>query len=135
TVGRAGDKARRSVLTAPPAAAALPLLTWLADLHVWGRCEPLPLPLGASHAYAERRQLGEPEPDSLDAAAKAWSHREMDDAYHRIVWGEAYPFRSLLVAPAVSTEQLSSVGRSETSRFAVLARELWSPLLAAEVTE
>ncbi len=134
TVGRAGAKARRSVLSAPPGEDATQLLAWLVDLHAWGHCEPLPLPLGASHAYAERRELGESEPDALDAAAKVWADREADDAYHRIVWGEAYPFLALLAAPAIPAEQVSPVGPAETSRFAVLARQLWIPLLAAEET-
>lgn len=134
TVGRAGTKARRSVLTAPPGEDAARVLAWLVDLHAWGRCEPLPLPLGASHTYAERRELGESEPDALDAADRAWTDREADDSYHRFVWGEACPFRALLAPPAVPAEQFSEVGRAETSRFGVLARQLWSPLLAAEVT-
>ncbi len=134
TVGRAARVPRRAAFTAPTANVAVAVLATLAELQATGLCEPLPLPLGASYAYAERRHLGESEPDAMAAAAPVWSKYEIDDEYHRVVRGEAYPFRDLVAAPATPAEQLRAVDKSETSRFAVLARLLWTPMLAAEVT-
>ncbi len=134
TVGRAARSPRRTVLTAPRADVAVAALATLVELQATGLCEPLPLPLSASYAYAERRHLGESEPDAMAAAGPVWSKYEIDDEYQRVVWGEAYLFRDLVAALPAPAEQLHAVAQSETSRFAVLARLLWTPLLDAEVT-
>ncbi|MBA2740042.1 MAG: exodeoxyribonuclease V subunit gamma [Nocardioidaceae bacterium] len=134
TVGRAGKRARRSMLTAPSPAVAGDILAGLADLRAAGLCEPLPLPVDTSHTFADRRHLRESPADALDAAARVWDSREAADSYHRFIWGDAYPFSALIAAPAAPDEQPSGDGEAESSRFAALALRLWAPLLAAEET-
>src|SRR5690606_14369348 len=65
TIGRRGDRARTSTITAPadPGAALADLL----DLYDRGTCEPLPLAVKTSWAYAGSRLAGDDAQRALDA--------------------------------------------------------------------
>ncbi len=129
TVGRLGDRARTSTLTAPadPHAALADLL----DLFDRGTCEPLPLGAKSSWAYAGRRLGGNTPEQALDAARKDWNRTpggEGEDRSHQYVWGDRPAFDDLLAAPPGDGEQWPG----EPTRFGALACRLWAPVRAAE---
>ena len=106
--------------------------THLADLVALrdlGLCEPLPLPLKTSLAYAERRR-NQLHADAIDWARGEWDEgrnkdgrpwpKEADDPHHGVVWGLGAPLETLLDADDASAQ------------FAVLSQRLWDPLLAFE---
>jgi exodeoxyribonuclease V gamma subunit len=132
TIGRApGTRALAavSVLHAPPQAVAAQRLDDLVRLRRRATRAPLPLPVTAAFAYAQARAAAGPEPAALEDARRAWADaHEAEDPYNRLCWGEDGGFDALLGAPE-STEQ---AWFPETTRFGVLARRVWEPLLAAE---
>ena len=111
---------------------ALHELDSLVQLYLAGLTEPLPLTEVASSTYAERRDKGAPVLDAVEKARATWrktagsgsTYGEHTDPAHLCVWGEA-EFDALL-------EQPSGPGDEEPTRFGVLARQLWQPLLAVE---
>ncbi len=135
TIGRAGGRRptpRVSVLSAPAAQDARALLADLVDLRDRGMREPLPMPVGASAAFAAACVAGDSGVQALDAARKAWSPFEAEDGYHAAVWGEE-PDLGLLLADAPHGDE-GPWFPDEATRFGVLARRLWEPLLAHEQT-
>ncbi|MEP6463029.1 MAG: exodeoxyribonuclease V subunit gamma [Frankiaceae bacterium] len=139
TIGRGHRTATRSTLLAPPAEQALQILGDLVDLYRRGLCEPLPLAVKSSHAYASVRCSGGPYEVAVAAAASAWTGSrgmgEADDRYHELVWGPAPDLALLLREPPPATETGPGWPTSEPTRFGVLARRLWDSLLAAETTD
>ncbi|AWB92679.1 exodeoxyribonuclease V subunit gamma [Aeromicrobium chenweiae] len=101
----------------------------LVALRDLGLCEPLPLPLKTSLAYAEQRKHFT-HSDALEAARKEWDERsfgnnqtipgDSNDAHHGVVWGLGAPLETLLDADDAS------------ATFAVLAQRLWDPMLQFE---
>ncbi|CCG01979.1 exodeoxyribonuclease V subunit gamma [Blastococcus saxobsidens] len=129
TVGRSGSRARTSTITAPadPGTA----LADLVDLYDRGMCEPLPLPVKTSWAYAGGRLGGNSPEQALDAARKEWNRDpggERDDRSHQHVWGDRPAFDGLLAAVPGDGERWAG----ETTRFGALACRLWAPVRAAE---
>jgi exodeoxyribonuclease V gamma subunit len=121
--------AARSTLQAPRE--PLAVLRDLVDLRDRGLREPLPVGPAASAAYADRRHAGAAPDDALDAARRAWDDRFGDgtDRHLRYVLGPDAGFDALLAAEATAHERGWS---DDAGRFALLARRLWDPLLAAE---
>jgi exodeoxyribonuclease V gamma subunit len=115
-VGRGRDGA--ATFTVPPMGAdeALAVLTDLAGLRDEALCEPLPLYLDTSHAFAVADRAGR---DGAAAAAKCWETERGDwlkedrDPAHVLVLGGVRRFDEIAADP----------------RFAVLALRLWGPLL------
>ncbi|HST85083.1 MAG TPA: exodeoxyribonuclease V subunit gamma [Kineosporiaceae bacterium] len=130
TTGRgAFGRTRRSTLDSPTD--PLAVLKELVALRDQGLCEPLPLIAGASTAYAERRSSGSTIEEASAAAAKAWNDRFGDNTDRHLiyVYGQTPRFEPLLAARPTSSE---AGWYDEPSRFGVLARRLWTPLLAHE---
>ncbi len=129
TVGRRGDRARTSTITAPadPVAALADLL----DLYDRGMCEPLPVAVKTSWAYAGKRLDGDDADRALDAARKEWNREpggEREDRSHQYVWGDRPAFDQLVAAEPGDGE-----GRpGETTRFGALAGRFWFPVRTAE---
>jgi len=131
TTGRARGRlpAWRSTLTAP--ANAREVLTELVDLRDRGLRSVLPLVTGASTEYAEARHRGDSVEMALDSAARAFGGGFGDgkDRHVRYLHGTAVGFSTFTGDPPHPDE----TGRyDEPSRFGVLARRLWEPLLTHE---
>ncbi|MEO6879728.1 MAG: exodeoxyribonuclease V subunit gamma [Mycobacteriaceae bacterium] len=128
TVGRYGRRARTSTLVAPPD--PLGVLAELVDLRERGLCEPLPLHPDPSESYTVNRRNPD---DPFEAAAKKWVGNDFvpgtgADRHHVQVWGASAPFTVWSEQPARLDEQREG----ERTRFGVLSRRFWEPLLAAE---
>ena len=114
---------------------ALDLLDQLVDVRDRGLCEPIPLPLDTSYAWAEK-YLGAARADEGDATERAaregWETdrnfgfaKEQDDPSHRFVYGGAVPLADILGTPAEDEVWEPAV----TSRLGQLALRVWRPLL------
>ncbi|MFN8076493.1 MAG: exodeoxyribonuclease V subunit gamma [Kineosporiaceae bacterium] len=134
-VGRAPgrrDLAAVSVLTAPPSAQAAQRLQDLLVLRDHAQRAPLPLPVAAASAYAAARSGGTPEPAALEDASRAWQEaREDADPAWQLCLAPDVRFSALLEPPG-RAEAAWAARWGETTRFGVLARRVWEPLLAAE---
>jgi exodeoxyribonuclease V gamma subunit len=129
TVGRRGDRARTSTITAP--GDPLALLGDLVELYDRGTCEPLPLASKTSWAYAGERLDGRPPERALDTARKEWNREpggEREDRSHQHVWGDKPAFEQLLTTEPGDGERWPG----ETTRFGALACRLWTPVRGAE---
>jgi exodeoxyribonuclease V gamma subunit len=104
-------------------------------MHAGGLREPLPLPLGASLAYADVRFMGDDEQHALDKAAAAWNPYEAEDRDHRTVWGSQVRFVDVLAQRATDDDQPVGAADREPTRFGALACRLWFPVLACETLD
>ena len=109
-------------------------LAALLDPRAAGLCAPLPMAAKTSAAYAEKRAAGMTVENAHAKAQDEWAGKypERDDAPYALVWGSDVPFDVLLADPVTQGESLPA---GETTRFGVVARRLWEPLLAAETLE
>jgi len=122
-------KAGRHAQVGPINEVARTHLADLVALRDLGLCEPLPLPLKTSLAFAERRR-NQLHSDAVDGARGEWDERtlrnnvtipgESDDPHHGVIWGLGSPLEAILDADDASAQ------------FAVLSQRLWDPLLAIE---
>lgn len=132
TVGRYGARARTSTLLAPANARAV--LADLLDLYDRGTVEPLPMAVKTSHAYARARAGGDVPEQALDQAGREWTGGrfpgEQEERHHVHVWGQRPPLTVLIDPGPLEDERWPG----ETTRFGVLARRFWTPLLDAETT-
>ncbi|NHC15864.1 exodeoxyribonuclease V subunit gamma, partial [Motilibacter deserti] len=141
TIGKGqGDRPRRSTFGPLRPEDAADVLARLVALRAAGLCEPLPMAVKTSAAYADARQRGESVEDALVRARGEWAGNdtvpgEAVDAAHRLVWGESPGLELLLTAAAGAAETGAGWAADEPSRFGALARRLWAPLLAAETLE
>lgn len=108
---------------------AVTVLGDLVTIFDAGHCEPLPLPLKTSYAWAERRYRGK---DPVKYASDKWKsnnfHQGEDcEPAHVRVWGFKAPFDVLLGPPQPGLEM-----PGEDTRLGALAARLWLPALAAE---
>jgi exodeoxyribonuclease V gamma subunit len=133
-VGRSRDRVRRAVLRGVDPVEARGILIDLVALRDIGLREPLPFAVKASEVYADRRQRGQDEDDARDAARRSWESGQYPgedaDRAHLLVLGGKVPFAEFAAAPA-GTESWPD----ESTRFGVLARRLWTPLLEVEVAQ
>lgn len=124
-------RARRSILTAPPDPRVI--LQQLVDVYDRGMVEPLPLAPRTSERYADRRRAGMDVAEARADAEQAWSGTnqvpgEIADDAVCFVRGAGAPFARLWdVAPGAGEQW-----PGERSRFGVLARLVWDPLLGCE---
>ncbi|MCV7100123.1 exodeoxyribonuclease V subunit gamma [Mycobacterium palustre] len=125
--GRRDDRIERRLLGPPPD--SLAALRELVRLYDTGRCEPLPLPLRTSFAWAEARNA---DRDPLRAAGYRWNSQnnfrgENAEPAHVRVWGPTARLDALLGPPRPGEEV-----PGETTRLGALAARLWAPLLRSE---
>ncbi|MGH3498120.1 MAG: exodeoxyribonuclease V subunit gamma [Nocardioidaceae bacterium] len=136
TIGQGKHYPVRSVVTAPGPDAAVATLEALVGLCDRGLCEPLPLPLGVSLAYAERRHEGDSDLAAVAAARTTWDKGfERGDPEHVMVWGPDAGLDDLMAAPPSTDDQPDDGTHRERSRFGALACGLWFPLLDAETVD
>ncbi len=129
TVGRMRDRARTSTITAPADPGAV--LADLLDLYDRGMCEPLPLAVKTSWAYAGGRLEGHDTERALDTARKEWNRDgggEREDRSHEYAWGPRPAFDQLVAAEPGDGEAWAG----ESTRFGALACRFWTPVRAAE---
>jgi exodeoxyribonuclease V gamma subunit len=121
-------------MTPPAPDEALDHLAELVALRDAALREPLPLPTAASCAYARSRAAGNPEEVALTDAAREFraANDHLDD-YHRYVWGDDTVLADVLGAAPGRVEH--EWWPQEGTRFGVLARRLWNPLVEHEQTE
>ncbi len=137
TVGRGtrSDVARSTLGPIEPDAAGRHLAA-LLDLRAAGLCAPLPMAPKTSAAYAEKRAAGMTVENAHVKAEQEWTGGKFDgeraEAAYELVWGADAPFDVLLADPVPVGEPRPD---GETTRFGVLARRLWEPLLAAETLD
>ncbi|MCB9371511.1 MAG: exodeoxyribonuclease V subunit gamma [Microthrixaceae bacterium] len=117
-VARWGGRSRRFGLPPITAEQAVGHLAALVALRDEVLCGPVPLASKTSHAWLTRQREGDEDPGA--AAAREWDgdfHRpgEGHDAEHVLLYGGVRPFDDVITDP----------------RFAVLAREVWTPALDA----
>lgn len=131
TTGRARSRlpAWRSTQSAPED--ALEQLTRLVDLRDRGLHSPVPMTTGASAEYAERRHRGDSVEMALESADRMFGGNFGDgrDRHVAYLYGEAVTLDDLTAAATLPDER---GWFDEPSRFGVLARRLWDPLLASE---
>ncbi|MFY0409506.1 exodeoxyribonuclease V subunit gamma [Solicola sp. PLA-1-18] len=135
TVGRGRGGSSMARLVAPPEDVARRLLWSLVRLFREGQAGPVPFSPKTSALYAEKRERGTNPHLSVEAARSQWrktyDRREIgdfDDAFHRLVWGDAQ-IEALLVEPPDPSD---ADWPDEPHRFGQVARRVWSPLLAVE---
>ncbi len=134
TVGAGGKgTVARSVLGPVDGAAARRHLADLVGLRARGLCAPLPMAVKTSATYAAKRATGMTAANAVEKARREWVGNnfpgEQADPAHALVWGEDADLAVLLAEPA-ATGDLAAY--DESTRFGVLARQLWQPLLDAE---
>ncbi|WNB87611.1 exodeoxyribonuclease V subunit gamma [Cellulomonas sp. ATA003] len=137
TVGRSPSTralAAIATMTAPAPDEALEHLAELVALRDAALSEPLPLPSAAGCAYARARDAGDLPEQALLTADREFrgSYENLDD-HHRYVWGDDVSLGLLLAADPVGRE--GGWWPDEGTRFGVLARRVWQPLIAHERTE
>jgi len=139
TIGRGqGNRptATARCLLAPSRDEATELLGQLVAVRDLALREPLPLPVDQAERYASRRADGEDAGAILrDLDRRLDDDRtrfRRDDEYHVLAWGEGWHLAS--VAGAASDGERRHVP-DEATRFGLLARFVWDPLLAHERAE
>jgi exodeoxyribonuclease V gamma subunit len=141
TIGKASSSSGYERSTLGPVAPdeARRLLDELVDLRDRGVREPLPMAVKTAARYASLRDRNRPTEVAATLAARDWTDGrfpgEQSDREHEIVWGDDPPLDVLLAEPPRPDEVVwrDEVGwTDEQTRFGVLARRLWAPLLAHE---
>jgi exodeoxyribonuclease V gamma subunit len=146
TIGRWGRSGRRALISPMPDDDARTRLRDLVAVMERGQCEPLPLPVRTSLAFAEEFAISERGGSQADPDAKAQAEwvtprfndsgfpKEDGDQWHVRAWGEAAPY-DVLAAPLLPDEvsdEVSSEGRAP-HRLGHYALRVWSPLLSHEL--
>ena len=112
-------------------------LAELVALRDAGLRAPLPLPVGASEAYAAaRHHRAVPAEKARYSAAREWEgswgvEGEQDETENVLVWGESTPF-DVLWRHELPVDEPGSGWDQEPTAFGRLARRLWTPLLEVE---
>lgn len=119
-----GDGARRETIGRP--AGAVEHLRDLVAMYDAGRCEPIPLPLKTSYAWAEARRSGG---DPFYAANFHWRSNdnfpgEDKQPAHARVWKAGAPLSDLLEPVRPGEEH-----PGENTRLGAYAARLWMPML------
>ena len=135
TLGRpASSRSRDAVgtsLLGPLDHTARDLLGDLVAMRDRGLCEPLPLPLKASFAYAKLRRTKGTVDEALRKAGWDWDDGkfpgECSDPAHVAAWGAGAGLPGLDQPPGPDEDH-----PGETTRFGALSLRLWGPLLTRE---
>lgn len=123
-------------LQAPTAEQALTILAELVTLLRSGTATALPLPMSTAALYAEKRRAGvNPEAARHLAENKRWKstrgkyerRREQDDPEMTALYGQDAPLAAVLAASPLTDENWFD----EQTRFGMLARRVWEPIIAA----
>lgn len=127
--GRFRTPAWRSTLTAP--ADAHDQLLRLVSLRDRGLHRPLPIATDASAEYANRRYRGDSVEMALESAGTAFggAFGDSKDRHLTYLYGTAVGLSALTAAAPLDDEH---TWFDDPTRFGVLARRLWEPLLASE---
>ncbi|WP_072809837.1 exodeoxyribonuclease V subunit gamma [Rhodococcus zopfii] len=126
--GRFRTPAWRSTLTAPTD--AHDQLLRLVSLRDRGLHTPLPITTGASAEYANRRYRGDSVEMALESAGKEFGSAFGDkDRHLTYLYGAGVSLSGLTSASPLDDERAWC---EDPTRFGVLARRLWEPLLASE---
>jgi exodeoxyribonuclease V gamma subunit len=133
-VGRRTGGVRRAELSGVDVATAERVLGELVQLRDAGLREPLPLAVETSALYTERRIRGADIVDAVPAARSRWESDtfgpENADPENVLVFGSHVTLSQLMAATPAA---LDGAGEpEEPSRFGVLARRVWTPLLNHE---
>jgi exodeoxyribonuclease V gamma subunit len=138
-VGRDRSGAVRSILGPLDPQEAQAAAAELVTLYRSGLRFPLPLPLKTAAAYAAQRARGSRIPAAQAAAGKFWLDErfpgEQSDDEHVLVHGPAAELAVLTEQLPLPHERGEGWAADEDDRFGVLARRLWTRLLAAERQE
>ena len=108
------------------------ILQTLVDMFDSGRCQPLPLPIKTSYAWASARfdlatgNYYRRPPSPEGEARRKWKFDREEPAVQRI-WGKDPDLDVLLTAPSPA-EQVDG----ENTRLGCYAARLWLPMLTAE---
>ena len=117
-------------LRAPAAPAALRILAELVDIYRAGMSSPLPLPADSSRSYTKCRNDGSDVRSAVyKTGYRSWQRNANDRMQPEIValWGPDAPISVLLEQrPAVEENWFD-----EDTRFGMLARRIWTPILEA----
>jgi exodeoxyribonuclease V gamma subunit len=146
TIGRWGRSGRRALISPMPDDDARTLLRDLVAVMERGQCEPLPLPVRTSLAFAEEFAIGERGGSQADPDAKARAEwvtprfndsgfpKEDGDQWHVRAWGEAAPY-DVLAAPLLPDEVSDATSGEVRAphRLGHYALRVWSPLLSHEL--
>lgn len=137
TIGRWGRSGRRALISPMTDDEARTHLRDLVAVMERGQCEPLPLPIRTSLAFAEEFAIGAHGQADPDAKARvewvtprfndAGFPKEDGDQWHVRAWGEHAPY-DLLAAPLLADEQGEA-----PHRLGHYALRVWSPLLSHEL--
>jgi exodeoxyribonuclease V gamma subunit len=142
TIGRWGRSSGRRALISPmPDHEARTHLRDLVAVMERGQCEPLPLPVKTSLAFAEEFAIaaraggsGQADPDAKARAEWVTPRfndsgfpKEDGDQWHVRAWGSSAPY-DVLAAPLLAGEEGDA-----PHRLAHYALRVWSPLLAHEL--
>lgn len=127
--GRGRMPAWRSTMVAPDNAHEL--LLQLVDLRDRGVGAVLPMTTGAAAAYAEQRARGGSVDMALDSAGNEFGGKFGDgkDRHVQYLYGSGVGFGDLTAAEPLADEH---TWFDDPTRFGVLSRRLWEPLLASE---
>ncbi len=116
-------------------AQALGCLRDLVGLYELGLCEPLPIASKTSFEYAAARRKGAAPDEAVKAAMKGWDGSrwggESSDPEHEHVYGRRPAF-AVMLATSPQPRDGSEQWPDEPTRFGVLSRRWWDPMLQAE---
>ena len=141
TIGRWGRSGRRALVPPMTDDDARTRLRDLVAVMERGQCEPLPLPIKTSLAFAEEFAIGtrsggggQTDPDAKASAEWVMPRfndsgfpKEDGDQWHVRAWGEQAPY-DLLAAPLLAGEEGEA-----PHRLGHYALRVWSPLLSVEL--
>ncbi|WP_374454304.1 exodeoxyribonuclease V subunit gamma [Nocardioides sp.] len=144
TIGRWGRSGRRALVSPMSDDDARTHLRTLVAVMERGQCEPLPLPIKTSLAFAEEFAIGErsgggSQADPDGKARGEWVTprfndsgfpKEDGDQWHVRAWGEAAAY-DLLAVPLLPDE--AAEGGPAPHRLGHYALKVWSPLLSHEL--
>jgi exodeoxyribonuclease V gamma subunit len=128
-VGRSSDGTGAGTRVFAPSDAPLDVLRDLIALYDMGRCEPLPLPVKTSYAWAEARRSNT---NPIRAAQSKWKSGRFDGEdrapAHVKAWGSDRALEEVLTVSARPGEAVPG----ESTRLGAYAARLWGPMLRAE---
>ncbi len=122
---KTGDRPRQEILRAPNVP-PIEVLRDIVAMYDAGRCEPIPLPLKTSYAWAQTR-LGRGDPER--EAGYKWHSSDLypgenKQPAHALVWGSGSSL-SVLLQPVRPGEEYPG----EATRLGAYAARLWLPML------
>lgn len=120
---------RAACMVAPAAPESMRHLKALVAMYAVALQEPLPLPPRSAYHYAvARSHRASPEKAMAAARRQGWQkYGDVRSAAVQLVWRDAADLADLCQEPRVGENH-----PGESERFAILARNLWDPILEAQ---